>query len=118
MTRHAHTQLSRANHVDHLNTPRLVADATGTTVWRWDNQEPFGNNPPDENPSGLGAFEFDLRFPGHVWSKETQTAYNGHRDAYDPAIGRYPQSDCQRRFKFDPLYVRIVGLNLTHPGPF
>jgi len=77
----------------HLNTPRLVADATGTTVWKWDQQEPFGNNPPDENPSGLGAFEFDLRFPGQVWSKETQTAYNGHRDAYDPAIGRYPQSD-------------------------
>jgi RHS repeat-associated protein len=80
-------------HVDHLDTPRLIANASGQTVWRWDNQEPFGNNPPDENPSGLGAFEFDLRFPGHVWSKETQTAYNGHRDAYDPAIGRYPQSD-------------------------
>ena len=80
-------------HVDHLNTPRLVTNQTGQAVWRWDQQEPFGNNPPDENPSGLGAFEFDLRFPGHVWSKETQTAYNGHRDAYDPAIGRYPQSD-------------------------
>jgi hypothetical protein len=25
----------------HLNTPRLVADATGTTVWRWDQAEPF-----------------------------------------------------------------------------
>jgi RHS repeat-associated protein len=62
-------------------------------VWRWDQQEPFGNNPADENPSGLGAFEFDLRFPGQVWSKETQTSYNSHRDAYDPATGRYPQSD-------------------------
>ena len=30
-------------HADHLNTPRLVADATGTTVWKWDTQEPFGN---------------------------------------------------------------------------
>jgi len=25
-------------HPDHLNTPRLIADATGTTVWRWDQQ--------------------------------------------------------------------------------
>src|SRR6185436_18569391 len=51
-------------HTDHLNTPRLVADAAGTTVWRWDQQEPFGVNVPDENPSGLGVFEFPMRFPG------------------------------------------------------
>src|SRR5688572_25682184 len=51
-------------HVDHLNTPRLVADAAGTTVWRWDQQEPFGVNVPDENPSGLGAFDLPLRLPG------------------------------------------------------
>ena len=62
-------------------------------VWRWENQEPFGNNPPEENPSGLGVFEFDFRFPGQVWNKETQTAYNYLRDCYDPALGRYCQSD-------------------------
>jgi hypothetical protein len=49
---------------DYLNTPRLVADAAGTTVWKWDQQEPFGNNVADENPSGLGAFDLPLRPPG------------------------------------------------------
>src|SRR5438094_10235515 len=64
-------------HVDHLNTPRVVADSTGTTVWRWDQQEPFGVNVPDENPSGVGAFEFPLRFPGQYADRETGWSQNG-----------------------------------------
>jgi RHS repeat-associated protein len=79
-------------HTDHLNTPRLIADEQQRTVWRWDNTDPFGGNPPDENPSGLGAFEFPLRFPGQYADKETNLHYNYFRD-YDPAIGRYIQSD-------------------------
>ncbi len=79
-------------HPDHLNTPRLVADATGTTVWRWDQQEPFGNNPADENPSGLGAFDLPLRLPGQYYDKETNLSYNYFRD-YDPSLGRYGESD-------------------------
>jgi len=51
-------------HTDHLNTPRLVANSSGTTVWRWDQQEPFGDNVANENPSGLGAFDLPLRLPG------------------------------------------------------
>jgi RHS repeat-associated protein len=79
-------------HVDHLNTPRLVADAAGTTVWKWDQQEPFGNNIPDENPSGLGTFDLPLRLPGQYFDKETNLHYNFFRD-YDPSIGRYGESD-------------------------
>ena len=79
-------------HTDHLGTPRLIADSTGTTVWRNDNTEPFGANPPDENPSGLGAFEFPLRFPGQYFDKESNLAYNYFRD-YDAALGRYTRSD-------------------------
>ncbi len=79
-------------HVDHLNTPRLVADAAGTTVWRWDQTEPFGNNPADENPSSLGAFDLPLRLPGQYFDKETNLHYNYFRD-YDPSIGRYGESD-------------------------
>jgi len=88
-------------HVDHLNTPRLVANAAQQTVWRWDQQEPFGANLPDENPSGLGTFEFPLRFPGQYFDRETNVHYNYYRD-YDPAIGRYVQSD--------PLGL-VAGLN-------
>lgn len=84
--------LSSSGHTDHLNTPRLVADATGTTVWRWDQAEPFGVNTPDENPSSLGAFEFPLRLPGQYADKETSLYYNGRRD-YDSESGRYIQSD-------------------------
>jgi RHS repeat-associated protein len=77
---------------DHLNTPRVVTNQAQQVVWRWENQEPFGNSPPEENPSGLGSFEFPLRFPGQVFDRETGTLYNWHRDL-DPATGRYVQSD-------------------------
>jgi RHS repeat-associated protein len=79
-------------HVDHLNTPRLVANAAQQTVWRWDHWEPFGATAPDENPSGLGVFEFPLRFPGQYFDKETNLHYNFYRD-YDANIGRYEESD-------------------------
>jgi len=77
---------------NHLDTPRLVADSAGTTVWRWDQQEPFGNNTADENPSGLGAFDLPLRLPGQRYDAETGLHYNYFRD-YDPSIGRYGESD-------------------------
>jgi RHS repeat-associated protein len=79
-------------HTDHLDTPRLVANQAGQTVWRWDQQEPFGVTVPDENPNGLGAFEFPLRFPGQYFDKETNLFYNYFRD-YESSIGRYVQSD-------------------------
>ena len=78
--------------VDHLNTPRLIENPAQQAVWRWDQQEPFGVTVPDENPSGLGSFEFSLRFPGQYADKETNLAYNFWRD-YDSSIGRYIQSD-------------------------
>src|SRR5262249_20145514 len=80
-------------HVDHLNTPRLVADAAGTTVWKWDQQEPFGNSVADENPSGLGAFDLPLRLPGQYFDKETGLQYSYFRDCYDSGTGRYCQPD-------------------------
>lgn len=79
-------------HTDHLNTPRLITNETAQAVWRWDHAEPFGTFPANENPSGLGAFEFNVRFPGQYFDKETNTHYNYYRD-YDPSVGRYVQSD-------------------------
>jgi len=79
--------------VDHLNTPRLISDQAGTTVWRWENSDPFGNNPPEEDPDGDGRrFEFNLRFPGQYYDSETGLHYNFFRD-YDPGLGRYTTSD-------------------------
>jgi RHS repeat-associated protein len=79
-------------HVDHLNTPRLAANAAGQTVWLWHQGEPFGNNVPDENPSGLGAFDLPLRFAGQRYDAETGLHYNYFRD-YNPSLGIYRQSD-------------------------
>jgi RHS repeat-associated protein len=79
---------------DHLDTPRAITTAADTpqVVWRWENDDPFGANAPNENPSGLGAFENNLRSSGQYFDKETNLHYNYQRD-YDPAIGRYIQSD-------------------------
>jgi len=79
-------------HADHLNTPRLLTNDQGQTVWRWEQQEPFGVNVADENPSGLGVYEMPLRFPGQYFDKESNLHYNARRD-YDPSIGGYPQAD-------------------------
>jgi len=79
-------------HTDHLNTPRVITNQTNQVVWRWDHAEPFGSNPPNENPSGLGNFTCNLRLPGQYFDKETNLHYNYFRD-FDSAIGRYVQSD-------------------------
>jgi RHS repeat-associated protein len=89
----AQSSLVNYIHVDHLNTPRLISDSTGTAVWKWDQQEPFGVSPPDKNPSSLGVFEFPLRFAGQYDDPETGLFYNYLRDCYDPVLGRYCQSD-------------------------
>ena len=44
------------------------------------------------SPSGAGAFDFPLRFPGQYFDRETNLVYNWKRD-YDSSIGRYVQSD-------------------------
>ena len=77
---------------DHLNTPRLIEDQNQNPLWRWDQGEPFGNDVPNNNPSGAGAFEFNLRFPGQYFDKETNLNYNMARD-YSSEIGRYIYSD-------------------------
>jgi RHS repeat-associated protein len=69
-----------------------VADSAGTTVWRWDQLEPFGNTVPDENPSGLGIYDLPLRFAGQRYDAETGLHYNYYRD-FDPSLGIYKQSD-------------------------
>ena len=82
-------------HADHLGTPRTITKATDNTkVWEWRNEDAFGNNAPDENPSGANVqpFKYNLRFPGQYFDQETGTYYNYFRD-YDPSIGRYVQSD-------------------------
>jgi RHS repeat-associated protein len=79
---------------DHLNTPRLIADQAGNTVWRNDNTEPFGDSVPNEDPNNTGnVFDFPLGLSGYYRDRETGTFYAKLRDAYDPVTGRFPESD-------------------------
>jgi RHS repeat-associated protein len=104
-------------HPDHLNTPRLIADSTGTPVWRWDNQEPFGNNTPNGAPNDIGnPFDFPVRFPGQYFDRETNLAYNMARD-YDSAVGRYVQSDPIGLVGGVNTYFYVDGNPLSYVDP-
>lgn len=77
---------------DQVGTPRLVTDTSGNAVWTWNNDDPFGNNAPNTNPSSLGTFIFNPRFPGQYADSETNLNYNTFRD-YNTFTGRYVESD-------------------------
>lgn len=80
---------------DHLGTPRVVIDPVrDVAIWEWSNKsEVFGNQIPSADPDGDGvAFELALRFPGQQATDASGLFYNYQRE-YDPAVGRYSQSD-------------------------
>jgi RHS repeat-associated protein len=79
---------------DQLGTPRQVVATTNNGLrWSWDYfGTTFGETLPNENPSGVGNFTFNLRFPGQYYDVETATHYNYFRD-YEPQTGRYIESD-------------------------
>ncbi len=82
-------------YADQIGSPRRIttSDAANKVVWAWDNLDAFGANLADEDPDADGkAFTYNLRFPGQVFDAESGMHYNYFRD-YDPAIGRYIESD-------------------------
>ncbi len=79
-------------HTDHLGTPRKVTrPSDNALMWRWD-PGTFGSPKPKENPDKLGAFNYNLRYPGQYELTESGLYYNYFRD-YDPQTGRYIESD-------------------------
>ena len=73
-------------HTDHLGTPRKVTGPLNNNlVWRWD-PDTFGTTP------GPTSITYNLRYPGQYYLSETGLYYNYYRD-YDPATGRYVESD-------------------------
>lgn len=97
---------------DHLATPRAVttSDAAGTILWSW-SSDPFGTT------AASGSIEYNLRFPGQYFDVETGTHYNYLRD-YDPAIGRYRQSDPWGLWVGLNTYAYVSGAPLRYYDPF
>lgn len=73
-------------YTDHLNTPRVVTDLSNHVVWTW-NPDVYGNGQPTET-----GVSMNLRFPGQYYDAESGLHYNAAR-YYNPATGRYTQSD-------------------------
>ena len=74
---------------DGLNTPRRVMNAAGTTIWSW---AVLGNPFGEQLPTSSTGYVLNLRYPGQYYDAETGTNYNLFR-TYEPAMGRYLQSD-------------------------
>jgi RHS repeat-associated protein len=91
------TQFQDANatyyvHSDHLETPRLMTDATARVTWKA-RHEAFGKAIVESDPDGDGIdVAFNQRLPGQYADAESGLHYNYQRD-YDPQTGRYLQSD-------------------------
>jgi RHS repeat-associated protein len=103
-------------HTDHLNAPRMVTQPSNNAIrWRWD-RDPFGTTAPNQNPSGLGTFSYNLRLPGQFYDAETGLHYNYFRD-YDPAIGRYVQSDPVGLAGGVGTYSYVSGNPVTYMDP-
>ena len=80
-----------AVHADHLNTPRMLSDATGQTRWQWP-YSGFGEVAPQSTPAGgLAPLNYSLRYPGQI-DDGNGLFYNWHW-FYDPRVGRYTSSD-------------------------
>ncbi|UTW46347.1 RHS domain-containing protein [bacterium SCSIO 12696] len=73
-------------HNDHLGTPQVITDGSQQVVWSTD-RKPFG-----EATIITNTIANNLRFPGQYFDEESGLHYNYFRD-YDPATGRYIQSD-------------------------
>ena len=111
-------------HTDHLNTPRKVSrPSDNQLVWRWD-ADPFGTTSDNQNPSSLGTFLYNLRFPGQYYMAETGLNQNWNRD-YDPLTGKYVESDPiglrgginTYTYVLDPLrFVDPTGLSGEYGG--
>ncbi len=73
-------------HNDHLGTPQILTDDTGTISWKAV-YTPFG-----EAVISVETVENPFRFPGQYYDQETGLHYNWNR-YYDPKTGRYLTPD-------------------------
>jgi len=105
---------------DHLGTPRVVVDPSrNVAIWKWDlTGDVFGGDVPVEDVDGDGSsFVFNLRFPGQRYDAVSKLNYNYFRD-YDPASGRYVQSDPIGLRGGISTYGYVAGAPLALTDPY
>ena len=98
---------------DHLGSPYALSNDAKNKVWSRHTFDkgasPFGEDLTFTGKQyGDGLFDMPLRFPGQYSDTETGHSYNFHRD-YDPATGRYVQSDPMGISAGDNTYVYANG---------
>ncbi len=104
-------------HPDHLGTPRSATNSSKTVVWEWGG-EAFGSELPDEDPDNNSQDTVvNLRFLGQYYDSESGFHYNYFRD-YEPALGRYVQSDPIGLAGGMNTYAYVHGNPLTSIDPF
>ena len=98
-------------HNDHLGTPQVMTDETGSVIWRAI-YDPFGKAAVD----AASTVEMNVRFPGQYYDSETGCHYNYFR-TYCPDIGRYLTADpIGLEGGFNP-YLYADANPLTHVDP-
>lgn len=103
-------------HTDHLATPRLATNQSGTPVWEWQS-DAFGVGTADHDVDGDNqTVVVNMRFPGQYYDQESGLYYNYFRD-YDPNLGRYIQSDPIGLEGGINTYVYVEGNPLGNVDP-
>jgi RHS repeat-associated protein len=96
---------------DHLGSPQQVIDQGGNIVWEG-KANAFG----DVQVGSTSMIISNLRFPGQYFDKETNLHYNYFRD-YDPATGRYIQSDPIGLEGGNNTYAYVEGNPIRYTDP-
>ncbi|MEL6370287.1 MAG: RHS repeat-associated core domain-containing protein [Pseudomonadota bacterium] len=97
-------------HADQVMNPLKLTDGSAVTVW-----DRVATHFGEEYLVG-GSLTQPLRFPGQTNDSETELFQNWHRE-YDPALGRYVQSDPIGLLGGINTYVYVGGNPLTQIDP-
>lgn len=102
-------------HTDQLDTPRYITNASKQLVWDW-LSDPFGTSAPNQNPSGLGTFVYNLRMPGQYYDAEAGSNYNQNR-FYNASLGRYTESDPVGLYSGINTYTYVLDNPIRYVDP-
>jgi RHS repeat-associated protein len=101
---------------DQLGAPHIITNAQGHEIWSWQHG-PFGTGTPRITIEQADLLYYDHRFPGQMFDEETGLHQNGFRD-YDPALGRYIESDPMGLAAGVNTYGYVGGNPVTGIDPF